>query len=107
MNNSSLSIAALVSSGHSKSLVNKIIRAVGNDQQRFDGLMKIFLGKDGELARKSSWPVSYIVVDQPQLVRKWFSKILENLSKENQHPAMYRSTFRFEIAIDIQEEYAA
>jgi hypothetical protein len=101
------SISELVSSGHSKSLVNKIIRAVGNDQRRFDELIKIFLGKDGELARKSSWALGYIATDHPQLVRKWLSKILANLSRENQHPAMYRNTFRFLEEIDIPEKHAA
>ena len=107
MSNKPLSILDLVASGHSKPLVNKIIRAVGDDQKRFDELMKIFLGKDGDLARKSSWALSYIVVDHPEMVRKWMRQILANLDRENQHPAMYRSTFRFLEAIDIPEKHAA
>ena len=45
--------------------------------------------------------------DRPQLVRKWFPKLIANLAKTGQHPAIYRNTFRFMQVIEIPEQHAA
>lgn len=103
----SVSIRNLVAEQHSKNQVNKIISVVAGNQDYFDDLMRIFLGKDKELARRAAWSLSYIVIRDPSLVQKWFPKIIRNLLIENQHPAMYRNTFRFLEAIPIPRKYSA
>ena len=94
-----------IASEHSRKNVTAIIRLVGDNQKQFDELMKIFLGKDEELARRAAWPLSYIVQDHPRLVKKWFPGLLDNLDKTGQHPAIYRNTFRFLQVIEIPEKY--
>jgi len=95
MKQSSNPIQKLVMQKHSKPQTIKIINRIGEDQKSFDQLMHLFLGKDTELARRASWPLSYVVSAHPELIRKWLPAVLRNLKKENQHPAIYRNTFRF------------
>jgi hypothetical protein len=99
------SVGELIAKEHSRKNVTRIIRFVGDDQKRFDELMKIFLGKDEELARRAAWALSYIVIEHPSLVNKWFPKLIANLKKENLHPAIYRNTFRFMQVIEIPEKH--
>ncbi len=40
------SISELVAKEHSRKNVDRIIRAIGDDQKQFVELMKVFLGKD-------------------------------------------------------------
>lgn len=101
------SIPDLLNESHSKSQVNQIIFAVDGDQEQFNKLMKIFLGKDEELARRAAWAMGYIVIKHPSLINKWYPKIINKLSQENQHPAIYRNTFRFLEVIQIPEKHAA
>lgn len=102
-----VSISHLVAKEHSRRNVDHIIRAVSDDPKQFHELMKVFLGKDGELARRAGWPLSFIVLNHPQLVKKWLPKLVANLDKTDQHPAIYRNTFRFLQEIDIPEKYIA
>lgn len=99
-------IAELVTEGHSKNQVTKIIFAINGKQHQFDELMKIFLGSDEEMARRAAWAMSYIVIKHPTLVDKWFPKIIANLSKQDQHPAIYRNTFRFMEVIKIPRKHS-
>lgn len=102
-----MSIKDVIAKEHSRKNVDRVIRAVGDDQQQFDALMKVFLGNDAELARRAAWPLSYIVQSHPALVRKWFPKLLDNLDKADQHPAIYRNTFRFLQEINFPPRYAS
>lgn len=104
--NKKQTVAELVGREHSRQNVNRVIKLVGEDQKQFDELMKIFLGKDEELARRAAWPIGFIAQDHPHLVKKWFPKLIANLEKSNQHPAIYRNTFRFMQVIEIPERYA-
>lgn len=98
-------IAHLIAERHSKQQTVRVIRAAGSDQDKFDSLMKVFLGKDGELARRAAWAVGFIVMENPFLVHKWLSKILNHLSDKEHHPAIYRNTFRFLEVIEIPEKH--
>jgi hypothetical protein len=101
------SVRHLIETEHSRQNVNRVIKSVGTDQKRFDELMNIYLGTDEELARRAAWSVGFIVQDHPHLVKKWFPKLIANLGKAGQHPAIYRNTFRFMQVIEIPEKYSA
>lgn len=107
MKQSQATIEELVAGEHSKSQVEKIIRSVGHDQSHFDELVSVFLGNEPNLARRASWPLSYIIIEHPHLIKKWLGKIIKNLNKQDQHAAMYRNTFRFLEEIEIPDKYAA
>lgn len=107
MKKSDQTIADLVAAEHSRNQVTRIIKVIGSDQQLFDELMEVFLGKDPELARRSAWALGYVAESHPSLVRKWLPKVLKNLRVKGQHPAMYRNTFRFLETIPIPEKSAS
>lgn len=99
------SVNHFITAEHSRKNVTRVIKLVGDDQKKFDELMIIFLGTDEELARRAAWPLSYVVLDHPYLVTKWLPKLLRNLDKPNQHPAIYRNTFRFLQDIEIPKKH--
>ena len=100
-----VTVTHLVATEHSRKNVTRVIKLIGDDQKRFDELMNIFLGEDEELARRAAWPVGFIVQDHPQLVKKWFPKLIGNLKRKNLHPAIYRNTFRFMQVIEIPAKH--
>jgi hypothetical protein len=93
--------------GQSKSAINQIIRHVGDDQKKFDGLMNIFFGNEPDLARRAGWAISYIACSHPALIKKHFPKIIALLKTPGLHPAMYRSVLRFLEEIRIPAAYNA
>lgn len=100
-------VASLLKEAHSKVICNRVIKLVGNDQKKFNELMTVFLGADPELARRAAWPLSYIVQDDPKLIDKWYPKIIAQLKKPGQHPAIYRNIFRFLEEIAIPKKHCA
>ena len=42
---------------HSKKQMLKIVKYIGNDQQRFDELMKLFLESEYRITQRAAWPV--------------------------------------------------
>jgi hypothetical protein len=86
---------------HSKKQRDKIIRWVGNDQKKFDALVKLFLGEEYRVTQRAGWPLSYLVEKHPKLIRKHLKKILLNLDKPGLHNAVLRNTLRLLQYIDL------
>ena len=55
---------------HSKKQTNKIIKWVGNNQQKFDELVSLFLKGEYRVTQRAGWPLSYIAIEHPQLISK-------------------------------------
>lgn len=49
----------LLEAGHSKKQNTKIIRYIGDDQNKFDELISFCFGRDERLAQRASWPVGF------------------------------------------------
>ena len=64
---------------HSKRQTLKIVNYVGDDQERFDELMRYFFSKDEILSSHAAWAMSYCGKAHPQLLKKHFSKIINNI----------------------------
>ncbi|MEP6728496.1 MAG: hypothetical protein ABJC98_21910 [Bacteroidota bacterium] len=90
---------------HSKSNCNKIVKWIGGNQQRFDELFKLFLSDEYRVVQHAAWPLSYAVIDHPQLIKKHFNKLITNLDKPGIHNAVKRNTMRFLQDIDIPGKY--
>ncbi len=90
---------------HSKSNCDKIVRWIGNNQQRFDDLFNLFLNDEYRVVQRSAWPLSYAVIAHPQLVQKHFGKLLKNLQKPGTHNAVKRNTVRLLQDIEIPKRY--
>jgi hypothetical protein len=91
---------------HSKAQCSKIVAWVGDSQQRFNELFKLFVS-DAEyrVVQRAAWPVSYCVEAHPGLIKSNFSKLIKKLHQPNLHDAVKRNSMRLLQHIDIPEKY--
>lgn len=92
-------------SEHSKAQCLRIVKWVGNDQKRFDELFKIFLSGEYREIQHAAWPISYCVVDHPQLIKKHWAALIKTLHKPVIHDAVKRNSMRLLQDIEIPEKY--
>lgn len=71
-----------------------IVKWVGNSQLRFNELFKLFLNDEYRVVQRAAWPISYIVIAHPNLIKKHFSALLANLQKPGISEAVKRYTIR-------------
>jgi hypothetical protein len=86
---------------HSKAQTSKIVKWVGDSQQRFDKLVNLFLNDEYRVVQRAAWPMSYIVIAHPGLIKKHLKKIVDKLSKPENPEAVKRNTLRLMQHIDI------
>jgi hypothetical protein len=90
---------------HSRSNCNKIVRWIGNSQQRFDELFQLFLHDEYRVVQRAAWPVSNAVSEHPALIQKHFGKLLKNLQKPGIHDAVKRNSIRLLQDLEIPKRY--
>jgi hypothetical protein len=90
---------------HSKANCMKIVKWVGCDQQKFDELFHLFLNDEYRVVQRAAWPVSYSVELYPQLIKKHFSKLINNLQKPKLHVAVKRNSIRLLQYVEIPEKF--
>lgn len=90
---------------HSKSQKDKIVKWVGNSQERFDELLNLFLKDEYRVTQRAAYPLSYCAEKYPRLINKHFGKLIKNLSKKGLHDAVKRNTVRILQDIAIPERY--
>jgi hypothetical protein len=90
---------------HSRANCDKIVHWVGDQQPRFDELFKLFVSDEYRVVQHAAWPLSYCVIQHPQLIKKHFTKLISNLSKPGIHDAVKRNTLRLLQEIDIPKKY--
>jgi hypothetical protein len=90
---------------HSKAQADKIIKWIGSDQKRFDELFNLFLNDEYRVIQRAAWPMSYCVINHPQLIQKHFAKLVKNLQKPNLHDAVKRNSVRLLEHISIPEKF--
>lgn len=91
---------------HSKAQCSKIVAWVGDSQERFNELFKLFIGdEEYRVVQRAAWPVSYCVEAHPRLIKPNFSKLIKNLQKSNLHDAVKRNSTRLLQHVDIPEKY--
>ena len=100
-----MDLRATILAEHSKAQTNKIIKWIGSDQKRFDELFKLFLNDEYRVVQRAAWPLSYCVINHPELIRKHFSKLVKNLGKPNIGDSVKRNTVRLLQHIAIPEEF--
>lgn len=89
---------------HSKKQTEKIISWIGDSQQRFDELVNLFLSDENTVVQRSGWPLSYIAVAHPQLVKKHLPVLVKTLHKEKIHNSVKRNIVRFLQEVPLPEE---
>ncbi len=79
---------------HSKAQRDKITSYVGEDPKRFAELVAVFLAGPYRVTQRASWPLSYCVEHNPNLVKPHLKKILSYLHKQDEHDAVKRNILR-------------
>lgn len=90
---------------HSKTLTTAIVNYIGSDKKRFKELMNIFFGGEYRMTQRAAWPMSYVAIEQPQLLDPYFDKLIKQLQMPDNHPAIARNILRVLQEIEIPEKY--
>src|SRR6476646_8408246 len=62
---------------HSKANCTRIVNWIGSDQSRFDDLFALFCSNEYRVVQHAAWPISYSVIDHPELIKKHFSRLIK------------------------------
>lgn len=90
---------------HSKAQCNRIVEWVGDSQERFDELFRLFLNDEYRVVQRAAWPVSYSAIAYPGFIKKHFNSLLKNLQKPNLHDAVKRNSVRLLQDVPIPRKY--
>lgn len=92
---------------HSKRQTMRIVGYIDGDPKRFAELMKHFLGPTYRLSQRASWAVNYCAEHRPELVKPYFSKLVEQLERDDVHVAVRRNVARMLQFVEIPPRYRA
>lgn len=67
---------------------------VGNSQKRFDELFYLFSNDEYRVVQRAAWPLSYVAMNYPDLMKNNFGKLIRNLRKPGLPVAVKRNTVR-------------
>lgn len=90
---------------HSKVQTNAIVKWVGNSQERFDALFHLFLKDEYRVVQRAARPLSYCIIERPQLIQKHFKDLVTNLHNPNLSGAVKRNTLRLLQHVSIPEKF--
>lgn len=88
---------------HTKELMQRIVRYIGNDEKRFNLLMNLFLSNEDIISQRASWAVSHCADVRPQFIIPYLEKMLDNMENPV-HDAVKRNTIRVLQFIDIPKK---
>lgn len=90
---------------HSKAQTLRIVNYVGNDATRFKELMTVFFKGEYRLSQRAAWPMSYCIIEHPELIKPYFNKLVNCLEEAGHHPAITRNILRVFEQVQIPEKY--
>ena len=90
---------------HSKAQCLKVVKWIGNNQQRFNELLRLFLSDEYRVVQVAAWPLSYSVQAHPSLIKAHYGKLIKNLSKPGLPDAVKRNTVRIFQDISVPERF--
>ena len=90
---------------HSKKQCTNIVHWVGDDQQRFDELFRLFIKDNYRVVQRAAWPLSYCVKANPHFIKSNFGKLILNLQQLKLHNAIKRNTIRLLQWVDIPKKF--
>jgi len=79
---------------HSKAQCDKIVRWVGSSPDRMDQLVKLFKSSEYRVIQRAAWPLSYIAIAHPSLIKKHLSSLVKLLNQQPQPDAVTRNILR-------------
>lgn len=89
---------------YSRDQMLRIVDYVGDDQQKFDELLRHMLADEtNRVVQRASWAVMHSVDAQPQLIQPHLKKIIENLYQPDLPDAVKRNTVRLLQNVDLPD----
>ncbi len=99
-----MNIKAEILAKHNQAQRDKIVKYVGDNKDRFDEMMQLFLSENYRITQRISWPVSNAAILHPQLIKPYLAKMIKQLRNEKLHVAVKRNTVRLLQFIVIPEK---
>ena len=90
---------------HSKRQRDKIVQHIGKNKDRFAELMHLFFKGEYRITQRAAWPMSCCVKAHPELIKPYFSKLLNNLAKKGLHSSVIRNTVRLLQHVELPKRY--
>ncbi len=90
---------------HSKRQTKKIVDWVGDNPERFEELMDLFLGDVYRITQRSGWPLSNCVERYPELIKPYFAKLLKQIERDDVHVAVRRNVVRLLQFVRVPKRY--
>lgn len=100
-----MNLREVILAGHSKANCEKIVKWIGNTQQRFDELVKIFLNDEYIVVQRAGWPLSELAIKYPSHIQPHLGKILTYVNKPGLHTAVKRNTVRLLQNLNVPKKY--
>lgn len=80
--------------GHSKVIAQQLQQWIGNDAEKMDAFMQIFLGNVYRLTQRGAWVLGHISKENPLLLEPWLPQMLDAVRKPDQHVSVRRNVIR-------------
>jgi hypothetical protein len=90
---------------HSKKQCDAIVQYIGNNKERFAGLMDLFFTSEYRITQRAAWPMSYCVRNHPLLIQPYYKKLLDKLSEKDIHNAITRNIVRLLQDVEIPKKF--
>lgn len=90
---------------HSKPQTLRIVAYVGESKEHMKELMDLFSGNDYRITQRAAWPLSYIGMAHPELVKPYHGKLLQMLKQKEAHDAVKRNILRLWVDSMPPEKY--
>lgn len=92
---------------HSHTKPNALLMAdwIGDEKQRFDALMQLFLFDNNLIIQRSAWVLSLVADKYPELVFAYLPQLLIHCQKVGVHTAVKRNVTRLLQQLRIPKEY--
>ncbi len=79
---------------HTRRNTDRIVRWIGNDPERMEECMKVFLGGDPLLTQRSAWVVGVVADQRPGLLTPWLGAMVRKMREPGVHDAVRRNVVR-------------
>lgn len=88
---------------HSKRQTMAIVNYIGDDTDRFAGLMKVFFAGEYRTTQRAAWTLNYCAARNPALVYPYLDRLVDLLANKDVHNAVRRNIVRLLQFIEIPE----
>ena len=96
-----MDIREALAAEHSKRQTMTIVDYIGDDAKRFAELMSVFFEGEYRLTQRAAWPMNYVAIRQPQLIRPYLKRLVNQLERKDVHNAVRRNVVRLLEDIEI------